>query len=69
MICLLYETHSSKLADPGKIVQTGLSAGSRFSPSDYQMMPLQNLIRRLPMFSLFFGCLFAKDFLVLSQII
>ena len=33
MICLLYETHSLKLADPGKIVQTGLSAGSQSWPS------------------------------------
>jgi hypothetical protein len=28
----LYETHFLKLADPGKIVQTGLSAGSRNRP-------------------------------------
>ena len=32
MICLVYETHSLKLADPGKIVQTGLLAGSGSRP-------------------------------------
>ena len=79
MICLLYKTHSLKLADPGKlfeqVYQQGLEAGLlllgfRISfPTDSQTMLLQNLIGRLPCFLSFFGCLFANDFLVLSQMI
>ena len=77
MICLLYKTHSLKLADPGKIVQTGLSAGSQSQPS---IAWVQNILSKQlsddaiakpdwETAHAFFGCLFPKDFLVLSLMI